>query len=140
MSNDAQIKKFRKAVETKRAALGNKPKVAYTTNALLEINGDRVNLNTLSTEARCVEVARDLLMVESFTVEANEALDTNVSATIGGFTITQWVEDIKLRVRLIAWERDKKKLNAMDKQLQELMSEGARTADAIANIAAQLED
>jgi len=140
MSNDAKIKKFRKAVETKREALGSKPKVAYATNASLEINGERINLNTLSTKERCVEVARGLLVIKQFTAEANKALGTYVSATIGGFAIDQWIDDVRLRVTLLTWESEKKKLNAMDKQLQELMSEGARTADAIADIAAQLED
>lgn len=139
MSNDAQIKKFRKTVETKRAALGTKPKLGYATNASIMMDGSRINLNTLD-EDQCVDLVTRLLAQSHFNSEANKALGTNVKPRVGDFTVTEWIADIKLRVQLLAWESDKKKLNAMDAKLQELMSEGARTADAIADIAAQLED
>jgi len=140
MSNDTRISQYRDAVENKRKELGKKPKLAYTTNALLDMGGARINLNTLASEEQCVDVVRQLLAVEHLTVQANAKLDTNVKANFGDYSTAQWIEDIKLRVQLLVWERNKKKLAAMDKQLEALMSDDAKTADAIASIAAQLED
>lgn len=139
MSNDAQIKKFRKTVESKRKALGSKPKLGYTTNASIMMDGARFNLNTLD-ENQCVDLVTRLLAQSHFNSMANEALGTDVKPKVGDFTVAEWIADIKLRVELLAWESNKKKLTAMDAKLAELMSEGARTADAIADIAAQLED
>lgn len=140
MSNDAKIAQYREALESKRSELGEKPKLAYGTNALLELDGARINLNTLSSEEECVKIASQLLSQDQLAKLANEALGTKVTLKFGDFTVTQWLADLKLRVSLIAWERKKKKLNAMDAQLKSLMSEDAKTADAIADIAKQLED
>lgn len=140
MSNDARISQYREAVEQKRRELGEKPKLAYVTNALLDLDGARVNLNTLGSEEECVKVVRQLLLTEQLTERANEVLGTKVEPRFGEFTVAQWLEDIKLRVQLLSWERKKKKLTAMDAQLKSLMSDDAKTADAIASIAAQLED
>jgi len=139
MSNDAQIKKFRKTIETKRAALGTKPKLGYVTNASIVIDTVRINLNTLN-EDQCVDLVIRLLAQSDYNSKANELLGTNIKPKVGDFTTTEWIADIKLRVQLLSWESDKKKLTAMDAKLTDLMSEGARTADAIADIAAQLED
>lgn len=139
MSNDVKIKEFRATVEAKREALGSKPKVAYTTNALLELDGAKVNLNTLS-DMQCVDLTSRLLAMTHFNDEANARLGTNLKIKLGDFTVDQWIADIRLRVTLLAWEAGKKKLTAMDQQLAKLRSEDAKTADAIANIAAQLEE
>ena len=138
MSNDAQIKKFRVAVEAKRKALGTKPKTTYITNALLDLNGDKVNLNTLTTIDKCVELVTILVARQNFMTRANELLGTDVNPSVGDYTIDQWIADIKLRVSVLLWEAEKKSLTAMDKKLAALRSEDARTSDAIADIATQL--
>lgn len=140
MSNDARINQYRDAVDAKRQELGEKPKLAYVTNALLDLDGARINLNTLGSEEDCVKIVSQLLLTEQLTTRANELLGTKIDVKFGDYTIAQWIGDIKLRVDLLAWERKKKKLTAMDAQLKSLMSDDAKTADAIASIAAQLED
>lgn len=141
MSNDAKIQEYRSLVESKREQLGQKPKMAYITNALIPLNdNDRINLNTLSTEEACVDVTRSLLMRRSFDKLANRLLGTNVESKIGGFTVHEWIKDIKLRVQAILWEKKKKQLTAMDTKLKALMSDDAKTADAIKDIASLLGD
>lgn len=139
MSNDARISQYRDAIDAKRKALGEKPRLAYTTNALLELDGTKINLNTLSSEEQCVGIVARLLALTHQTNSANELLGTSVVLKFGDFTTSQWVSDIKLRVDLLKYERQKKKLAQMDDQLKTLMSDDAKTADAIAGIAAQLE-
>ena len=140
MSNDARISQYRDTSELKRKELGEKPKLAYVTNALLDLDGTKVNLNTLSTDEECVLVVSKLLSVTDMADRANAVLGTKVMPKFGDFTAAQWIEDIKLRVRVISWEAKKKKLAAMDAQLKTLMSDDAKTANAIADIAAQLGD
>jgi hypothetical protein len=140
MSNDARINQYRSAIETKRKELGDKPKLAYTTNALLDLEGGKINLNTLNSEKDCVEVAKILISAVDLTERANKVLGTNVTPKFGDFTVDQWLADLQLRVKFLSWEERKKKLAAMDTQLKTLMSDDAKTADAIAAIAAQLGD
>ena len=138
MSNDAKIKEFRDAVDAKREKLGSKPKMAFATNASLELGGERINLNTLSNTGSCVSVVRSLLIAKKFTAEANKVLGTNEPTKFGDFTVDQWIADIKLRVKLLTWEEEKRSLAAMDKKLAALRSEDLRTSDALSDIADQL--
>lgn len=137
MSNDATIKQFRAKVEAKRTALGDKPKVAYTTNALLNMDGAKINLNTLTLD-QCVDMTSRLLAMTHFNSEANERLGTDIKIKLGDFTADQWISDIKQRVTLLMWEAEKKRLGTLEGQLKSLMSEDAKTADALAAIAEQL--
>lgn len=139
MSNDARISQYRDAIEAKRKTLGLKPQVSYVTNALLPLDGNKINLNTLQTQDECVQVAGRLILLEDCIERANKVLKTKVEAKVGDFTVDQWLGDIQQRSRLIAWEGQRKKLGQMDDQLKTLMSDDAKTADAIASIAAQLE-
>lgn len=139
MSNDARISQYREAIEIKRSQLGEKPKLAYTTNALLELDGTKINLNTLNSEEQCVGIVARLLALDDQMVNANKLLGTSVTLKFGDYRVGQWVGDIKLRVQLLKWEQQKKKLTEMDNQLKTLLSDDAKTADAIASIAAQLE-
>ncbi len=140
MSNDAEIKKYRDAVEAKREELGERPKLAYKTNALLVWNGQKVNLNTLNSVEDCVRIVAQLLSFRESMTTACQFLGTEVKAAVGDYEILTWVEDIRSRVKLLAWEAGKKKLTAMDKQLAGLRSDDAKTSDAIADIAAQLKE
>ncbi|MHA2063047.1 MAG: hypothetical protein ACXABY_01575 [Candidatus Thorarchaeota archaeon] len=139
MSNDAQIKKLRSRIETKRKALGPKPKIAYATSALLPLGDKRINFNVLSSVADCVAVASDLVAMEYHTEQANRRLDTDVLVKVGNHSVYEWIEDLKQRVSLLEWEAGKRQLDSMDKKLSELRSEGAKTSDTIADIAALLE-
>jgi hypothetical protein len=140
MSNDAKINEFRQTIETKRDNLGKKPKAVFVTNALLDVDGQKINLNTLNSEEQCVYVAGQLLVVADTVTRANKALGTKVVPSCSDFTVDEWIKDIKLRVKILKWDADKKKLTAMDKTLAALMSDDAKTGAAIADIAAQLED
>lgn len=141
MSNDVKIEQYRKTIEEKRIELGEKPRAHYTTNALLKLPeaGLTCNLNLLNTIPACVDITQQLLMHTQFRDKANELLGTNVPYVIGNYTVEQWVADIKIRVSIIEWEAGNKKLQAMDKKLADLRSNDAKTADAIGDIAKELD-
>jgi len=138
MSNDNQIKDYRTKVEAKRSALGSKPRVNYVTNMLLPLNDSKLNLNLMNTEKACIDVAQQLAMMHNAQVQANEWLGTSQSLTVGNFKVEEWVEDIRTRLSIINWDQEKQKLNAMDTKLAGLLSEDAKTANAIADIAGEL--
>lgn len=137
-TNDKQIKEYRQKVEAKRAQLGEKPRLAYETNGMLPLDGNKYNLNTLRNIEGCVDLASQLISRRDAQDVANKHLGTDVQITFGGFTINQWLDDIKIRVNLMKWEVENKKLQAMDAKLAELLSDDAKTADAIAEIAGEL--
>lgn len=139
MSNDQKIKDYRSKIEQKRQSLGERPKAHYETNGMFILPDNlKLNINVLSTVEACVDVVQQLLLKASTHKQANELLGTNVPCMFGVYTLEQCITDLKIRVSTIEWEAGKRKLDAMDKQLAELMSNDAKTADAIANIADEL--
>jgi len=141
MSNDKNIEKYCKSIETKRKQLGSRPKVNYATNALLTVDstGEKINLNTLGTIEQCVATAGMILSAVDLAERANEALGTNVVPTFGDHTADEWISDIEQRVRLLEWCETDKQLARMEAKLKALKSEDAKTADAIADIAGELD-
>lgn len=140
-ANDKKIEQYRQTVEAKRADLGERPRPAYATNQLLKLDPNdskKVNLNLINTPAHCVEVTRQLMVQNMAHDEANAALGTDEPFNIDGYAVTQWIDDIKLRLSVIRWNAEKVKLDAMDKKLAGLLSEDAKKSKAIDDIASEL--
>lgn len=140
-SNDKQIEEYRVAVEKKRTELGEQPRPSYLTNQLLQLDPNdnkKLNLNLVNNETHCVEVVRQITIQSMAHDKANELLGTSIPFVIGGYTVEQWVGDVKARLELINWKAEKVKLDAMDKKLAALLSDDAKTANAIADIVGEL--
>ncbi len=141
-ANDKQIEQYRQAVESKREELGTEPRPAFITNQLLQLDPHdtaKLNLNLLNDEAKCVDAVRLLMLQVQAHDAANEALGTNLKLLIGGYSSDDWITDIKSRLTVIKWKAEKVKLDKMDKKLQALLSEDAKTKNAIADIVSELE-
>jgi len=132
--NDKKIKDLLTAIETKRKALGSKPKAQWKTNGVLE----STNINTINSLDKCVFLASRLLQERSVTKEACEFLGVPQQDSERSSWINDALDDVKLRTQIIKWEAEKKKLQAMESKLKDLRSEDAKTADALADIASAL--
>jgi len=133
--NDDQISSLLKSVETKRAALGTKPRAAWKTNGLLKFeDGSHVNINTVNTIEKCVEAIAFLLKEQSFVKQASELLGVAYSNP----TFDDYIADFKLRAQMIQWDGEKRKLEVLEGKLKDLRSEDAKTADALSSLAAEL--
>lgn len=132
--NDKKIKDLLSAVEAKRKQLGTKPKAHWKTNGVLE----GTNINTLNSTDKCVILAAQLLQEQSFTTEACKLLGVKAQSSKRATYLKDAIDDLKLRVEIVQWEAEKKKLQAMEAQLKDLRSSDAKTEDALADIAASL--
>jgi hypothetical protein len=139
-SNDDKIRVLQTTIEKKRKALGDKPKINYVTNGLLNVGDKRLNLNLINTTGQCVSVVTDLLVIKHHTEEANEILGTTEPAAVGDYSVDQWIGDVKQRADVILWSQEDRKLKQLDEQLDSWLSEEAQAADALADIAALLKD
>lgn len=140
MSNDKQIEEYRKKVETKHKELGRMPSVSYVTNQILQIRPgtDKINLAVNNSVSACMDITRRILVELLTHKDANNLLGTSEELKFGEFTAQEWLDDIKARVSVILWKKEKAKLDKMDKKLATLLSEEAQTANAIADIAGEL--
>jgi hypothetical protein len=126
-TNDAKIKTLLQTIEAKRESLGVKPKASWETNGV--INGR--NINTLNSIEACVALASELMLQKGFYDTACAFLDVDGSSLDLVKGIDDALKDVKLRVQMIKWDNEKKKLTAAEKQLKDLRSEDLKTEDAL---------
>ncbi|MGD9728109.1 MAG: hypothetical protein AB7L09_02515 [Nitrospira sp.] len=129
--NDDKIKALMQKVEEQQKALGTKSRARWNTNAVFKYpSGDFINLNTLNGGdlGKLIDAMSFLLSTESVRADAAKRLGIDpVPFAHGGYTITEWEEDFKLRIAIIQYDDRKKELDATKKKLKSLVSEGTRT-------------
>jgi len=140
--NDEQIKKLLDAITAKRDALGTKPRMVLKTNGILKSNDDTrgININTVNTLDICIHSIAAIIGERSSYMEAAKALEVEYeSPKYNGFSIEEWIEDFKLKAKIIKWMAEDKKIKALESKLKDLRSEDLKTADALSDIANSLD-
>lgn len=132
-ANDTQIKALLKAIETKKAEMGEKPRPRWETNCVVPVNGG-VNLNTINSVDRCIELVSQLLMQKGFYDDACKFLNVPNSDSTAINLINSYLADIKVRTVIIKWDAENKKLQAMERRLKDLRSEELKTEDELSEL------
>ena len=135
--NDNKIKQLLNKVDEEEAKLGTKPKMSWNTNCLFRYDGDQqhFNLNTVNNTGYLVRALGFLLEKCAHQKEAANRLGvTDYKFDWKGYSLQDWEHDFKLKAELIAWQTQQNKLNALKKQLKELVSDEAKTEMALDEI------
>jgi hypothetical protein len=125
--NDNKIKELLKSIEQKKEKMGAKPKPSWKTNGIV---AER-NINTINSVDVCVELASQLIGKKESYDKACEFLGVKKESNTD---IDDSLSDLKVRVQIIQWDVEKRKLNAMEMQLKDLRSEDAKTEDELDDI------
>ena len=130
--NDEKILELKKQIENKRQIL-KKQNVSYSpiTNCLLVL--DKVIYNL------CVEnLELMLIKVNMMVIAAKDAgIDTS-KFIISGFTLDDWLTDIKGLLSVQRYKKENNKLNELEKQLTSLLTDDKKVELEIENLAALL--
>lgn len=138
-NNDDKIKGLLTEINSKKKGLGEKPKALWKSNGLLKVGtADGVNINTINSTDKCIKIAAAILLEKSFCTEACKALELPEQDSQQAVVLNDWLDDIKLRVKMIVWDAEKKKLAGLEKKLKDLRSSDAKTEDALAGISKDL--
>jgi hypothetical protein len=133
-TNDAKIKALLESIEQKKSQLGTKPRAVWRTNGVIE----EKNINTITSIETCISLVSQLIGKKDSHKKACEFLQVYPGVAYFGTEIDDALADLKLRVEMLLWDVEKKKLGALEKQLKDLRSEDAKTEDALAAITKDL--
>lgn len=138
--NDVKIKQLLGVIETKRKALGTKPRMALKTNGLLKMEGKSININTINSLNDCIRIVADAIGTRDSYIKAADLLgiDTAEIPKYNGSSIEEWIEDFKLKVKIIQWVIEDKNIKNLESKLKNLRSEDLKTADALEDITSAL--
>lgn len=128
-ANDAKIMELKEKIAEKKKAIKKASKrFQPITNCLIGIDGVTQNIQVCTAD----ELTLLMIKLNSWKMSAND-LFVEVPK-IQGFDIDDWISDIEVRLDNINVVKQKKELEAAEKQLDKLLSEDKKTELAISEI------
>lgn len=132
-NNDERIIALKKQIDEKKKQLTEK-KVRFVpeTNCVLELDGERYNLNV------CTDDALTLLLVK-LNLYVMSANDLEIKLPMfSGYPVEIWINDINHKLATSALKREENELKKMEAKLDKLLSEDKKTELELDEIAALL--
>jgi hypothetical protein len=130
--NDERIMQLKQQIEIKRKELANQTsRFTPITNCLLVLNNITYNLHVESSELLLIRVNMMAMSAKDLGLDISKVM-------ISGYSIENWLDDIRNYLKIQKYKEEKRKLEKLEKQLDALLSDDKRTELEIDNIAALL--
>ncbi|MBR5604202.1 MAG: hypothetical protein IKW51_08335 [Bacteroidales bacterium] len=130
--NDERIMQLKQQIEEKRKELANQTgRFTPVTNCLLVIDKVTYNLHIESSELLLIKVNMMAMSAKDLGLDISKVI-------ISGYSLADWIDDIKNYMKVQSYKDEKRKLEKLEKQLDALLSDDKRTELEIDSIAALL--
>ena len=130
--NDDRILELKEKIEKKKQELSDKNKrFVPVTNCIIELDGVTNNLHTCDADKLA-------LLLVKLSLYKKEAENLDINFVVSGYSIDDWITDIKNKFEVTKTKAEIYNLKAMEPKLDELLSEDKKTELEIDDIAALL--
>jgi len=129
MTNDDKIMLLKSQIAEKKKGLKTKKKFSPLTNCSIELDGVRLNLQVLNREG----LTHLLVKLNSYLLSAVD-LGLDEEYVISGYVFDQWITDIKLKLEILKYEEEDRKLKLLESKLHVLLSSERQVSLAIEEI------
>lgn len=131
--NDDRILELKKQVENKKKEIAKKNvKFVPETNLIIEINGQRMNINVLSEkDLKSLLVILNMYRMSSADLEMNDF-------EISGYKVDKWMNDVRAKINMKTLKREETELKELESKLDKLLSDDKKTELELDSIAALL--
>lgn len=116
--NDSKVLELKKQIEEKKKSVSKSKKFSPVTNCTIELDGVRINIQTLTKE----NIIALLIKLNSYAASAIE-LELLDQYVISGYNITDWIGDLKSKLEFINNKDEEQKLKLMETKLDKLLSD-----------------
>ena len=131
--NDDRIMELKSKIKEKREELDkHRSRFNPITNCLLVLDDVTYNLNVNSSELLLVKL--NMLAMSARDLE----MDTS-KLVISGYSLDDWIEDVKANLEVQKHKKEKKSLSVLEKELTALLSDDKQTELEIDRLATLLE-
>lgn len=135
--NDKKIIELKEKVQAKKESLKDYKNTKLETSGTLVLNGEKYNLLTMDKEDLTLVLIE--LLVRKETMNKYEKFNLLNDCNICGYNIQVWISDIENRISIVSTQDEIEKLNKKVKQLDNVLSEEAKTALLLKEIEEDLE-
>lgn len=132
--NDRKIKALRQLVEERRLELGERPIGNLLTDGIIPIDNSRLNILDACRESLVAAYATIKADYEKYLEAANELGFENYDFKFLGYPFEYWKSDLKFASSLSRYNTRKKELGEIELRLKNLLSDDAKTAEALEEI------
>lgn len=132
--NDDRIMQLKEQIEKKREELAasNTSRFVPITNCLLVIDKTTYNLHVDSSELLLIKLNSMRLSAKDLGIDTSKLM-------ISGYSLDNWITDVKNNLSIQNYRAEKKKLDSLEKQLTALLSDDKQTELQIDQLAALLQ-
>lgn len=133
INNDLRILELKKQIEAKKKYLSER-KVRFSpeTNCVLELDGNKYNLNVLDDGTLMFVI----LKLNMYNMSADNLKMPH--PMLSGYQTDLWISDIKNKLAVSGMKKEEIELKAMENKLDKLLSEDKKTELELDDIAALL--
>lgn len=130
--NDDRILELKEKIEEKKQELsGKNTRFVPVTNCIIELDGMTNNLHTCDSDKLA-------LLLVKLNLYKKEAENLDIDFVISGYSIDDWITDIKNKFYITKTKAEIYNLKTMESKLDELLSEDKKAELEIDDIAALL--
>lgn len=132
VKNDERILELKKQIEEKKNELGKQPRFTPVTTCLFDREGCRVNIHTLTSVK---DINAMLVFFNTYVMSAKDLDIDCAEVELDGFSVLDWMEDLKSKKAVVEYSTKKEQLTALEKKLDKLLSDDKKTELEIEAIA-----
>lgn len=129
--NDERVLQLKKVIEDKKAELKAVKRFTPLTNCVLDLDGQKYNLNVLQlTDLQLLLVKLNMYLIS--------AKDLGINLEITGYNIAEWIADIKSKIEIFEYKKKESELKALEAKLDKMLSDEKKTELELDEIATLL--
>lgn len=129
--NDERILQLKEIIDKKKAELKSIKRFTPLTNCVLDLDGQKYNLNVLQ--------LNDLqLLLVRLNMYLISAKDLHINLEIAGYNIAEWVTDIKSKIEIFEYKKKESELKSLETKLGKMLSDEKKTELELDEIATLL--
>lgn len=130
--NDDRIMQLKKQISVKREELAKRTsRFVPITNCLLDLDKITYNLHVESSEMLLIKLNMISMSAKDLEIDIDNLM-------ISGYSLNDWITDVKSNLEVQKYKKEKNNLNALEKKLDALLSEDKQTELKIDELAALL--
>lgn len=139
---DTKVMALFEVLRTRRAAVEHDEsllKKKWVTNTSLQLPSRTTPMNIITaTEAAVRQAMIELLQMQDYSRQADEALDLPVNDKFGGYFYSEWKDDLRRRMTQLKLKEKKAELADLESRLNLIVSPEQRRAMELAEISKSL--
>lgn len=129
--NDERVLQLKQVIDKKKSELKGYKRFTPLTNCVLDLEGQKYNLNVLQLD--------DLqLLLVRLNMYLMSAKDLGICLEISGHNIAEWITDIRCKIEIFEYKKKESELKALETKLDKMLSDEKKTELELDEIAALL--